>query len=303
MWVMPMPSLTEISISVNNHYDAIKIVVLDVVAAQSIYPRLVFNVEYTLSETDKTGYPLKDYELIDLCGELRLSEQTETIGTFEWIGQRHQTKSGTKPQGHRINLHCDLDPRRIEAIEKHRDGKPPTFFIELWPTLAGKDYFTNIQTRPTRITIDRDKWVKILSGLRYGNFDVIEIPRGEMDFEGFEKTIRYLKESHKRLNLGDYDDCLSKCRMAIESMQKLMPKREDTSDSHFKKYLEEKLGEESAKEYTGIISRVKQLMQSSVHDFGDDIDVKRAQVRFLMRSTENILYLLGSLGAGKAVME
>ena len=170
-----MPRLCEISISVNNHHDAVKVKILDVVAGQAKYPRRVFNIEYVLTETDGTGYPLKGYEMIDLSGELRLSEHRDTVGTFAWIGQRHQYRSGTQPQGSRINLYCGLDPWRIEKIEQHRDGQEPSFWLELWPTLAGEDYFTNIQTRPARITVPRDKWIKILEGMGYSDFEIVEI--------------------------------------------------------------------------------------------------------------------------------
>lgn len=293
-----MPSLAEINIFVNN-YDAMKITVLSVVADDAYYPRLRINAKYKLKERpDRSDPPLKDYELIDLKGELRLSERQDTIGTVGWIGRHHDYRSANEFSEPQLSLFCDLDFQRIEKIEQFRDGKEPVFWIELWPTFAGKGPFNNIDSRAARIAIPRNKWMEILDGLGYGSFDVIEIPRGDMDFDGFEKVSKFLNESHKRLHLGDYDGCLSNCRMALESMAIMMPKRSNKYDSPFKEVLCNRTNEDRSKEYTGIISRVTQLTQASVHEFGADYDFTRAEVRFIQRSTENIMFLMGNLRIG-----
>ncbi len=291
-----MPSLGEISISVNNLHDAVKISIQDIIAAPAIYPRLLLNIGIILAETkDGASYPLKDYELIDLEGELRLSENNATIGTIRWSGQRHQHKSSTVPREHRTNLFCDLDPWRIEQIEQHRDGREPTFWIQLWPTLAGGDYFTNIQTWPTRITIPRDKWIKILEGIGYGDFEIVEITRGEIDKELYSRAISHLKEAEDRLNHGDYDGCLVDCRKAIEAMVKATPKGEGKQVEAFKAVLVEQLGANRAEYLTGIISRVKEWTNVAAHSQGQPVEYTRSEAVFILNSTINLLHLIGGL--------
>lgn len=291
-----MPSLGEISISVNNLHDAVKMSIQDIIAAPAIYPRLLLNVGIILAETkDGADYPLKDYELIDLEGELRLSKTSDTIGTIRWSGQRHQHKSSTLPREHGINLYCDLDPWRIEKIEQHRDRQEPSFWIELWPTLAGGDYFTNIQTWPTCITIPRDKWIKILEGIGYGDYEIVEITRGEMDKELYSRSISHLKDAQSRLNHGDYDGCLLSCRKAIEAMIKATTKGEGKQVEAFKAVLVEQLGAKRAEYLAGIISRVKEWTNVAAHSQGQPVEYTRAEAAFILNSTTNILYLIDSL--------
>jgi len=289
-----MPSLCEISISVNNLPDAVKISIQDIIATPALYPRLLLKVGIILAETkDGANYPLKDYELIDLEGELRLSENGDTIGIIRWSGQRHQHKSSTLPREHGINLFCDLDPWRIEKIEQHRDGQEPTFWIQIWPTLAGGDYFTNIQTWSTRITIPRDKWIKILKGIGYGDFEIVEITRGEMDKELYSRSISHLKDAQSRLIHGDYDGCLLSCRKAIEAMEKAMPKGKGKPEETIKTTLAAILGQKRGDHLYGIISRAKKWTNIAAHSQGEPVEHSRTETVFLLNSTTNILYMIG----------
>jgi hypothetical protein len=289
-----MPSLGEVRISVNNCHDAIILTVLDVVADQAKYPRLIINARYILKETDDTSYPLQNYELTDLRGELRLSEHSDAIGTVVWIGQRHQYKSNlTISEGFNVKLYCDLDPRRIEKIEQHRNGQEPVFWIELWPTLIGEKNFTNIQTRPCRIAIPRDRWIQILKGTGYGDFEIIEIVRGRMDEKLYSRAITHIKDAQTRLNYGDYDGCLADCRESIEAIIKATPKEEGNLDVAFKATLVEKLGKKRADHLIGIISRVKKWTNIAAHSQEQPVEHSRAEAQFIMNSTINILYLIG----------
>ncbi len=264
-------------------------------AGKAAYPRLVFNIEYVLKELDGTGYPLQDYEMIDLSGELRLSKQSDTVGTFAWIGQRHQHKSGTRPQKSHINLYCDLDPRRIETIEQHRDGQEPLFWIELWPTLAGGESFVNIQTRPARITIPRDKWIQILDGIGYGDFEIVEITRGELDKELYSNSISHLKEARNSSNHGNYGACLVSCRKAIEAMVKAMPKGKGNREKAFKEALIAKLGEDRGTRLNEVVRNVRGWESVAAHDQDEPSRHTRAEAQFILNSTINLLYLIGGL--------
>lgn len=290
-----MPSLAEINIIVH-HYEALKIWVSDVVADEASFPRLRFNIKYKLLEyPDRVDHPLKDYELIDLEGDLRLSERQDTIGSLRWIGKRHQYNSTVTSSESHISMFCDLDLHRIEKIEQFRDGKGPVFWLELWPTFAGKGPFYNIDSRPARIVIPQDKWVQILDGIGYGDFEIIEITRGELDKELYSKSISYLKQAHSRLNYGDYDGCLMNCRKSIESMIKATPKGKGKQDEAFQAVLVKQVGADRASYLSGIISRVKKWTNIAAHSQGETVKHSRLEAQFVLNSTLNLLHLIGGL--------
>lgn len=265
--------------------------------APAIYPRLGIKLGCTLHESTKAefepGRPITQFELRGLSGELRLQELADTVCTVEWAGQRRHVRSSDYGNESQIDGVCDLDAYRLERIEALRNGAEPSFWLALWPILTDQQGPLDAGIRPIRLTVPRERWLEFLSSVRDDAWAVLEVPFSASDAARFQAALTHVRNARKRIDTGDYDDAVAACRRSIEALAGELGV--NRSLDQFVPLLETWTDERRAKEYGGIISRIKQLAGYAIHDFGQPVTYSRAEARFVVATTEHLLAMVGAL--------
>jgi hypothetical protein len=260
-----------------------------------IYPRLGLLCSAALIDiVDDTTKGLANYELRDITGELRLSENGHTLAALNRTGQRNLVRSNAYGGEDNFSLVCDLDIFRLERIEQLRGGKPPVFWVELWPTLLSKVGHIDATIRPFRISIPREAWLGFLEKVRNDRYEILELRFARNDAEAMGKTLEYLRLAEARLYDGDYPNAVATCRKALEALA--IANELPATGGDWRSALGILTQERIAKEYASILSSIKQLAGFEIHELGKpDPQYTRAEAQFIIRSTENLTALIGHL--------
>ena len=293
-----MPSLGESNIIIDS-FIAGDFRARDIFAASAIYPRLGIVLDCKLRERQEPeDRALREYEMIDLAGELRLEEQSKSIGPALWLEKSQKILSSTTLREQSLKVFCDLDPWRLERIEEYRKGEELKLWLQLWPTFRGKGSFWDIDVRPFRIEVPRDKWLRVLEGMEHGRYEILEIPRAHLDDAKFEDAMKHLTAARLSIDKGNYEETLRHCRIAIESFTSALKKTHVMKEKNdLKGILEVATDERRAKEYYGIISKLKELVSMKLHAYGSESVFSRVEVQFVTRTTENLIALISKLTA------
>lgn len=270
-------------------------------AVPAIFPRLGLSLRCQLLDAKPDEYsartPLVGFELRDLTGDLRFEQASEAIGVVRWMGQRGYVRSSAHLNEHHLQLICDLDAWRIEAIEERRKGAAPTFSLELWPVIVCKERQLVAQVQSIRLNIPREQWLKFLGAAGHQRFEILEVPIPK-EADLLSRAIEHTKAARQRVDVGDYEEAIARCRKALDVMYQRFPRREgkDGDEDGLRIALASATDDRRAKEFVGIIGRIKQLGAFAHHDLGEaGVEYSRAESLFIIRTTESILALVGSL--------
>jgi hypothetical protein len=273
-------------------------------AAQALYPRLTIDVGITLHDVSGEEHISKQVQtpfvMTNITGELRLKETVDIVAPVSWSGQPAFVRSQKFSHEERIHLGCDLDFRRLEQIERWRDSKPPTFWLQLWPTLmANGERLDFAEVRAFQVSIPREVWLAFYTQVGGGQFDVIEVQFSESEAQRFKLAVNKVQKARSEITDGDYDAAVESCRKAVEAIFRDLPEVEsspsENSPSAIKSFLTERTDEKRATAYVGILSKLKELTNIAVHGFGHKMVYSRAEAQFIVRTTEALLALLGRL--------
>lgn len=289
-------SFGESELSVNSRIVG-RVRVLDVYQGSALYPRLTFRLGISLqdhpTDTFSPGRPIKDYEIRDLRGELRLDEGAKAIGLLEWLGARRYVRSAAHASENQVEVVCNIDWARLETIEEHRAGKPPTLWLAFWPTLVDGNGFLDCDIRPIRSIVPRDRWMELLAQLTGLRRTLIEVVLPAVQAPEFSAAVGHVEEARHRVDHGDFDEAVAACRRAIESMFAALNVRNDANA------LEEKLTKVTdarrAKAYAGIVSRLKEFGNVTIHRPEAPGRYMRTEAQFVVAVTSQMLALLATL--------
>lgn len=285
--------------------------VLSFHAAQAIYPRLTMMIGISLFDaTDEEHAPLqvrRPYVMADMTGELRLKEMQEVVAPVYWAGDKHFVKATKRGHETQAMMTCDLDFQRIELIERWRQGKPPVFWLQLWPTLmANGERLDWAEVRAFPVSITRELWMAFYEQVGGGKFDVIEVQFSAKEAAQFSAAVGQIQKARGQIADGDYDGAVLTCRKAIEQIFRDLPEVEaqeapgsETKDSPVRKFFRLSTDAERASAYVGILSRIKALSNMAAHGIDSKHIFGREEAQFVLRTTESMLALIGKL-AGKA---
>ncbi len=265
----------------------------------AVFPRLRIALRVALHEV-KEGMPgaptATAFELRDLAGELRLSQDADAVGNVVWQGQRRHVRSNDYGGDTQLTLTCDLDAVRIERIEQRRAGAPLRLWLALWPTLVANGAFLDADVRPISVDVPRDVWLAFLEGARGVSYEVFELALPQLLEPQLEGATRYLETARRRLDAGDYESSVVTCRKAIEAVRLLVPKVDEGDP--LAAFLEERTPERHAEHYTGILSRLKQITAKGGHASARGITFSRPEALFILGTTVVFVSFVASLLAG-----
>jgi hypothetical protein len=292
-----MTSLGEADINANSWIVG-RVRVLNIYADNALYPRLGLTLGITLNDlaTSRFGSnPGPVFEWHGVAGELRLSETGGAIGLLSELSQKRPIRPSTFNSESQVRVICELDPWRLEVIERHRNGTTPTLWIELWPKLMSDEGPTEGNIRLFRLSVPREQWLDFLGKVAGSQFDVLEIQYSAREAERFKRAVARTREARAQISAGEYDSAVAECRKVLEALKHEL--REEGESDPLTPLFEQRTDVRRAKEYLGIISRIKQLSGFVHHDFGSALTYSRAEAQFVLRTTESILSLVGALTA------
>ncbi|TAK81056.1 MAG: hypothetical protein EPO20_26690 [Betaproteobacteria bacterium] len=290
-----------------NSYIIGKVTVRALHAAQAIFPRLAIMMEISLLDvSDEEPAPIKTpYFMADLTGELRLKETQDVVAPLFWSGAKRFVKSSKRGSEAQVIMACDLDFQRIELVERWREGKPPIFWLQLWPTLiANGERLDHTQISAFQLRVTREAWLDFYSQVGGGKFDVIEVQFSAREAEQFKIAVNQVQKARAQIAGGDYDGAVITCRKAVEAIFRDLPKMEnedaleiETSDSPLRKFFNATTDDKRAANYVGILVKLKGLMNIAAHGIGARVIFSREEAQFILRTTESLLALLGRLAS------
>lgn len=290
-----MPSFGESHILVTSRHVGIASVA-DILPATAAFPRLDVHLGMLLQDNPDALFeadrPVVRFELRDIRGDLALADGV-ALGALNWAGPRRFVRSAAYPSENRIVLNCDLDAGRIARIEESRAGKEATFALSLWPTLVDAQGYLDATIEPIRFTVPRDKWIGILAGFSHTKYEVVEIPYPSLQEPEFEATMSHIRDAISRLNRGDFDEAVGACRRAIETLAATL------NVSHKGPDLEAALipatDPKRAEAYAGILVRLKNLGNLTVHRRTATPKYTRAEAQFVVAATSHAAALIAKL--------
>jgi hypothetical protein len=243
--------------------------------------------------------------MADITGELRLKEMQEVVAPMFWTGNKHFVKATKRGHEEQVMLTCDLDFQRIELIERWRQGKPPVFWLQLWPTLmANGERLDWAEVRTFQVSITRELWMAFYEQVGGGKFDVIEVQYSAKEAAQFNSAVGQVQKARTQIADGDYDGAVLTCRKAIEQIFKDLPELEaqdiaesEAKDSPIRKFFRLTTDADRGAAYIGILSRIKALSNIAAHGIAAKQIFSREEAQFTLRTTESLLALIGRLAS------
>lgn len=195
------------------------------------YPHLFWQLEMTLQSPKS---PLNDYALRSVAAQIYFAAGQKIADARPMSLQRvihgYQTYAGSEY----LNLEFPLDARRIEAIERHRQGGSLQFRLDVQiqveefgalpahepskrPPLWGLNN-VHLMTLQETFQISQSDWIsRVLPNIGYGKVYVLEFPATPLEAcAALDQSFKALKQAEEKHRLGFYDDAAGKCRLAIE---------------------------------------------------------------------------------------
>lgn len=273
--------------------------VQDLYSGSAVVPRLCFRlgVELKRSPAAHTGGdagPIP-FQIVDWRGELGLSEGGDAIATVSFVGDVRPIRFPQDRHETQIRLACDLDGRRIEAIERRRAGAPPVLYLELWPRVTSAALFTYTRIAPIRVSPSRDVWLRFLDACRGTHHEIFEVPIASGQREHITRAAEHLRSARRKLIDGYNTDAVGACRLAIEAVAKELGPAE--SDRYWTDQFARFSGESKGSALGLIASKLKALVSKAHHDSPSRTEFTRPEALFVVRTTESFVALLAELSA------
>jgi hypothetical protein len=295
--VSDMPSIGEAQITSNGRRLG-NVRVVSIQSDGAVYPRLHIRTDWSLLNVTKDEFgsaaEFRDYHVRAVTGELRLSEHGHPLGGVYLVGQNRSVSSSDKGFEQGLELAVDLDLHRIEAIERARGTQPPTLYLQLWPSVDGKDGRLDVTVPALRLEVPRDSWLAFRQAVDSQPYEIIEVRFRPEDAPRYNTAVAHVRAARTKTINGDFSGALTDCRKAIEALG--IAEHVSKASNPWADAIASVKSERIAEQYAGIIARVKQLAGYAIHELGHpDPNYSRDEIIFILRTTENILALVGSL--------
>ncbi len=203
----------------------------------SVVPRIKINTE--VAYQTKSGIsPLRDVSISYMRADLKIKSggSVKFVSTFIPESPLYYISPGCP---YTIPFLSALDHYTIEEIEKLGASGNLTFLFIVFGiiehSIPSKKVLLSISLE---FEVPKSHWVEnILPGIHAKDVALIEIPK--LKNSKFTEAINYLNEAWKAQSMGSYDDTLTKCRKALESIDKAVKemgfKKKETNNDGRKK--------------------------------------------------------------------
>jgi hypothetical protein len=188
---------------------------------------------------------------------------------------------------------CDLDTHRLEVIERARDGRPPTFSVQLWPVLIMGSRRLNAKIAAIRIEVPRDSWMGFLRDVGFRDKVILEIAIPEYASDQFKEAVQQVYRAQDHLLAGRVEQCLSQCRVVWEAVRAELG--DGLESEKLRAMLNDRVGNARADAYMSIIRKTKGLAAAPGHLYGARAPSMRNEAQILLVCTATLLALVTEL--------
>ena len=236
-----------------------QVAVTGVKAIPALSPRICFGVAWTLGHRHHSGEPNRpaaEYRLIDFWGELRVGAEDLFVGTLVWDGSRNPIRSLPYVQTQESSVALDLGSHRLERLEEVRAGRALVLKMQLWTRIEMEEV-TDARVGEIHVQVPRDDWLAVLGTLTGEQTELLELRYHLTYASRFHSSLTELGRARCAVDRGDYDGAVIRARKAVTLMEE--------SEGDLAAALADRLDEEHAKLYTGIVSRAKRMGNIMAH--------------------------------------
>jgi hypothetical protein len=270
-------------------------------------PAVLVMLQYDLKylEPDHPGtLAFKHYFLTDIYGELRLSQYNDCAVRLYW-GSNHQAPYvGTHQTDGQVELVGELAPAILDRIERWRNGKPPKFWIKVWPSFASKEagWFHNVQSDPFQCEVKHEDWFALLDKVGHGRQELVEVPFSDVAGTDYKDALGYVARARKAFLEGRHEECGYNCREALNRVAQAVRADEaipDTAEGkrpHLDLFLKG-VQEGRAKAIREIFVQMNRIGDNATHSLHP---MGQAEARFTLQTTVGLMALLGDLTRKRA---
>lgn len=187
------------------------------------YPRLLIPTRFDLKPL-KEGDTEKQYVLLDVSCSLILKDGNQKIS--DCLRILNPSKVFSSDFYREFDLEFPLDSNRIAKIEKERRGDLNlTLKINLFVGVYEQTYITEFDSPFATIDLEipQSHWVdKILPELAYGEYFIVEIPKGK---KIIEDAWSYVEAAESRFRIWDTKGAYANCREAGVLLEKTVSEK------------------------------------------------------------------------------
>lgn len=198
--------------------------VLALHSVTKLYPRLGVRLGITLRDGPEQSGCRGTLTLTGITGELRLQRDSDAFGVLHWMEHRQTLRSSPHGIEEQVELVCELDPWRVERIERHRDGKEPLLWMQLWPQALGNEGYVQMNIDLVLVTPPRDRWIEFLNEVRDASLEAIEALYPVVFGGTFRAALQHTRKARRLIDTGQYDEAIACCRRAVEALQQELPR-------------------------------------------------------------------------------
>jgi len=269
-----------------------------------IFPRLCFQVQIDIQE-ERGWHRQKDVQAWSfgmLSGEL-LSGQEKVADIRAYSLNRCRLGGQDYPTSEYLNVEVPLDAKRIEWLEQRRSGKSfeATLRINLQVQIFGHNSHTgrfptglidicSIQGDITFTVPDTHWREQVLPRLGHGKVMVIELPAVSLEAcQALDHSYKALEKAQRQFVLGQYDDTVGSCRVALDQFFELVEKEgePDKKIPKLKKSWEARLGEATYQWLDASLGAIKTPANKPHHSPNNHFD--RLEAQMLMMITTSLV--------------
>jgi hypothetical protein len=190
------------------------------------YPRLIIPIRFDLNPLKERDTEEKQYVIMNIHCSLLLKEQNTHLKISDSLGINHLYKVSTPDTYTVYDLEFPLNVNRITRIEKERRGNL-NFLLDL-RLIVGiyeQKYLTDFENPFVQIEMEvpQSYWIeKILPALSYGEFFIIEIPKGN---KIIQDAWNYIETAEKCYMMWDTKGAYANCREAGKLLDKTVKEK------------------------------------------------------------------------------
>ena len=270
--------------------------VTSVTAVPAIFPRIQFELSWTLGHLQRTDNtdPAKEYCLVGYGGELYLARNGPVVGVLRQQRTGHAIRSLPYVQGQSGSLALDLDWHRFEQLEEHRAGGALKLWVSLWPRVELDGATTDARIDGFQLSVPRDDWLGVVSSISGNETDLLEI-RYHLSHAGrYRPSLDELTLARRAVDAGDFDGAVLQARKAVSLLEESV---RSTTGSDLKSALGNRIDERHVTLYAGLISRAKNMGNIKAHA-PQAREYTRAEALFAVRFATILIELVAAILAG-----
>ena len=232
-----------------------------------------------------------DFILTDFPGELTVGADNLFVGNLVRDASGHPIRSlshvGT--QGGSVAL--DLGGHRLERLEEHRAGGVLTMQMQLWPRVEMDGTTINAKVAGIQFQIPRDDWLAVVAAFTEEQIDILEIRYHVTHASRFRPSLGALQRARDAVDRGDFDAAAIQARKAVSLMEDSF---KGLDGGGLNAILGDRLDDEHAKLYRGLISRAKVMGNLTAHS-ASAREYTRGEALFAIRLATILLEVIAGL--------